>query len=552
MKLRIIPCLCLGTLLLAARPEADLTKLPLAFEPNRGQADAREQYLARGAGYTIALRPGGAAIATRQDTVQLQFVGAKGLSRPVSEQPLTGKVNYLLGRDRKKWHTDVPTFGAVRYPNVYAGVDVLFYGQQGRLEFDFQVKPGANPGAIRIRLDGAERPRVDAAGDLVAGSLRQHKPVAYQVAAAGRVPVECSYRILRDGEVGLAIGAYDRGRELIIDPVLSYATYVGGSVNDVVMGMKADQAGNLYIAGATTSANFPMRGAAQGTYAGTNSQLLQMQFGDAFVAKLNPSGSALVYSTYLGGSGDDLAMALAIDAAGNAYVAGATQSANFPTTANAPQKTYQGFTANDNNGFYNSGDGFVAKLNPSGNALVYSTYLGGSLNDIALGIAVDANGNAAVVGGTESSNFPTTPNALATQFRGNSNGTDTAAGDAFLTVLNAAGTGYVFSTFLGGSGTDAARGVAIDGQNNIYVTGYTASGNFPTTAGAFQTTFQNAGGSLGGNPLVHAFVSKFSPQGALTYSTLLGGESSDQAAALAVDAAGAVYSRAARTRRGFR
>lgn len=355
-----------------------------------------------------------------------------------------------------------------------------------------------------------------------------------------RHPVECRYA-LANGQVGFELGDYDRRRELVIDPVLTYATYLGGASGDVVTGVRVDANGNLYIAGTTSSANFPVRGALQGAYAGTKSQLLQMQFGDAFVAKLNPAGTALIYSTYLGGTGDDFATALAIDAAGNAYVAGATQSSDFPVSSGAPQKTYKGFTAADNNGFYNSGDGFLAKLNPNGNALVYATYLGGTLNDLALGVAVDSNGNAAVVGGTESSDFPTTANALAAQFRGNTNGTDVAAGDAFVTVVNAAGTALVFSTYLGGSGTDTARGVAIDAQNNIYVAGFTASPNFPVTTGAYQTTFQNNGGNLNGNPIVHGYVSKFSPQGALSYSTLLGGESSDMASSVAVDGAGAAY-----------
>ncbi len=544
---RLVTALLFSSTFLVAgpRPDLDVNKLPLSFEPNRGQGDASSQYFARGAGYTIGLRPTGVVISVRekgakQQVVTLRLQRASGSARAVAEEPLPGKVNYFLGSNPVKWRTNIATFAAVRYVQVYAGIDAVYHGKQGRLEYDFRVRPGANPAVIRLKVDGA-MPIIDARGDVVLGTMRQTKPVAYQGEGSGRRKVACEYALTQTGDLRFELGPYDHRQELVIDPVLSYATYAGGSNGDAVTGVKVDASGNLYIAGTTASANFTTRGGFKGAYGGSNSQLLQMQFGDAFVAKLNAAGTAFVYSTYLGGSGDDLATALAIDASGNAYVVGGTQSADFPTTAGVVQKTYQGFTADANNGFYNSGDGFLTKLNPNGNGLVYSTYLGGSLNDLALGVAVDSNGNAAVVGGTESSNFPTTPGALSTQYRGNLAGTDVAAGDAFVTVVNPSGTGLVFSTYLGGNGTEAARGVGVDSQNNIYVTGFTSSANFPTSTGAYQTTFQNSGGKLGFNPIVHGFVTKFSPQGALVYSTLLGGESSDQAAALAVDASGAVY-----------
>ena len=419
------------------RPES-LARLPLAFEPNRGQGGRQAQYLARGAGYTIGVRAGGASVLLagkggKRNEVAMRFAGASAASRPVPLDALPGKVNYFIGSNPKNWHADIPTYAKIEYAGVYPGVDVVYYGDQGRLEFDFRVQPGANPGAIRIVFDGKDRPLVDPNGDLVMGELRQHKPVAYQVLNGGeRRAVDCRYVVSRNQEVTVAVGEYDRRHALVIDPVLSYATYLGGSVNDAVASVKVDASGNLYVAGFTSSANFPARGAAQGAYAGTNSPLLQAQFGDAFVAKLNPSGTAMIYATYLGGSGDDFATSLAIDPSGDAFVVGATQSSNFPTTAGALQKTYRGFTAADDNGFYNPGDGFVAKLNPAGNQLMYSTYLGGSLNDMAMGIAIDSNGNAVVGGSTESSDFPTTANALARTFRGSANFGPSVAGDGFV------------------------------------------------------------------------------------------------------------------------
>lgn len=544
----LLPALVIPMFLAAApRPALDLAKMPLAFEPNRGQGDRVSQYLARGAGYTIGLRPGAAAIAVREksgksNVLQLRFAGASAASRPVAEQPLPGKVNYFIGSDRKRWQSDIPTFAAVTYPRIYPGVDLVYYGNQGNLEFDFRIQPGADPSAIRMVLSGPQHLHIDSDGDLLIAGMRQHKPVAYQETATGRKGIDCHYVLQSDGQVRIALGDYDHHNALVIDPVLSYSTFMGGSLGDAVAAVAVDSTGNLFMAGFTSSANLTTRGGTQNAYAGTNSALFELQFGDAFVAKLNPAGTALVYSTYLGGGGDDAATALAIDGSGNAYIAGFTQSSNFPTTSGAFQKTYKGVAGNDVNGYYDPGDGFLTKLNAAGNSLVYSTYLGGSLNDIALGVAVDSNGNAIVVGGTESTDFPTTANGLARQFQGNNNGSSPAAGDAFVTVVNPAGSALVFSTFLGGSGAEAGTGVAVDGQNNIYVCGITSSGNFPTTQGAFQTTFQNAGSrDASGNALHHGFVTKLSPQGSLVYSTLLGGESSDKPAGLALDSTGAVY-----------
>ena len=523
-------------------------KLPLAFEPNQGQGDRESKFLARGPGFTVALRTDGAAIHSKGksgkgEVTVMRLIGASSKSLPLAKDPLPGKVNYFIGSDPKNWHSNLPTYSKVEFPRAYPDIDMVYYGSEGRLEYDFVVQPGGNPALIRMRFSGPSRPKLAANGDLEVGGIRQHKPVAYQnISGIGRTEVACRYLLRANREVALVLGSYDSRHALIIDPVISYASYVGGSGNDTVSSVKVDASGNLYMAGYTTSANFPVLGAAQAAYAGSNSPLLQAQFGDAFVAKLNPSGSAMLYATYLGGSGDDFATSLSIDASGNAYVVGATQSSNFPTTSGALQRTYKGFAPSDDNGFYNPGDGFVAKLNPTGSTLVYSTYLGGALNDLPLGVATDSNGNAVIVGTTNSSDFPITANALLKTYRGAANTGSAVAGDAFVSILNAGGTALTYSTFLGGRGHDMARGVAVDGQNNIYVCGMTSSGDFPVTQGALQTTYLGNENIVDFNhPVGHGFVVKIGAQGALVYGTFLGGSLRDGAAAIAVDSTGAVY-----------
>lgn len=535
-----VSAVCAATFCAAAVPS--FSQLPLSFEPNRGQGDPSAQFFARGAGYTIAIRATGALVSVRDGnhgatSVSLHWRGASAPARPTAEGPLPGKVNYFLGSQPAKWHTDIPTFSAVRYANLYPGVDILYHGSQGRLEYDFELQPHANPGAIVLSASGGEKPRITAEGDLILAGLRQLKPVAYEETAGGRKQIACRYELTASGEVRFSLGAYDRSRVLIIDPVLSYATYIGGSSGDTVMGVQVDKAGNLYMAGSTTSANLSTKSAVRPGFSGSNSPIYQVQFGDGFVAKLNPAGTALIYCTYLGGSGDDLATAIAVDSAGDAYVVGGTQSSDFPATPGALQTKYKGFTPADMNGINNFGDGFLVKLAPNGDALAYGTYLGGTLNDVALGVAVDSKGDAVVVGGTESSDFPVTTGALASTYQGNSNeGTGSAAGDAFVTVVNPDGSGLVFSTYLGGNGIEEARGVVLDAQGNIYVTGMTDSANFPTTPGAYQTAIPPAGLHI-----LHVFVTKITPQGSLSFSTYLAGDSLDRGAAIAVDAGGNVY-----------
>jgi hypothetical protein len=519
-----------------ARMSESYGKLPLQFEANRGQTDKDVRFLSRGAGYGLYLTASEAVLvlakpAAKRDeqapaesvALRMRLVGAGREPVVTGLDELPGKANYFIGRDPSKWRTNVPTYAKVHYQNVYPGIDLVYYGNQRQLEYDFVVAPGADPKKIVLGFKGAKKLEIDAQGDLVlhavGGDIRQHEPVIYQDIDGVRQEVVGSYVRKGANRVGFKVAAYDATRTLIIDPVvLSYSTYLGGSGDDSGRSIAVDADGNAYVTG-TASAGFPTTaGAFQPTGSGMS---------DAFVSKLNPAGSALVYSTYLGGSGSDGASGISVDTAGNAYVAGGTSSIDFPTTAGAFQATLAG-----------SGNAFVAKLDPTGSALVYSTYLGGStagaLGDSASGIAVDAGGNAYVTGLTQSTNFPTTAGAFQTTFSDPSNTVDP---DAFVTKLNSTGSALVYSTYLGGGRFDSGAGIAVDGAGNAYVTGATQSGNFPTTAGAFQTAFKS-----GSNVNSDVFVTKLDSTGSsLVYSTYLGGGSDESGAGIAVDSSDSAY-----------
>jgi hypothetical protein len=498
-------------------------ELPLAFVPNSGQADAKVRLSAQGPGFSFAFLRGEALFAftktTKEETqgaaIALRFLGARPDVEPQGRRPRPGRVNYLLGNDPAKWQTNLPTYGQVVYRNVWPGIDVRFRGAEGQLKYEFLLRPGAEVGDIRLAYRGAERLSLDRRGNLLIetplGRLTDMRPFAYQQRGGERVPVSSRYLLPQGERYGIAVGAYDRGRPLVIDPGLLYSTYLGAG-NDGGQGIAVDGAGNAYVTGLTNSTNFPTTPGAFDT--------IFNSIGDAFVTKLNPTGSALVYSTYLGGSGLDQGFGIAVDGLGNAYVTGATQSTNFPTMPGAFDMTANGFD-----------DAFVTKLNPTGSALVYSTYLGaGNGSEQGFGIAVDGGGNAYVTG-VASLGFPTTPGAFDTIFNGGV--------DAFVTKLNPAGSApLVYSTYLGGLGEDRGHGIAIDGAGNAYVTGRTLLTNpqsFPTTAGAFDTT-ANGG-------LYDAFVTKLNPTGGapLVYSTYLGGADRDEGNGIAVDGAGKAY-----------
>jgi len=514
-------------------------RLPLAFQPNVGQADPRVAYLARGGGFAAFLTATDATLAVarpqgprgaartaapragspraREAVVRLRFVGANAHPRIVGLDRLPGVVNYLRGHAR---HTGVPTYARVAYRGVYPGVDLLYDGARGRLEYTWTLAPGADVRALRVAVQGAQALRLDRAGNLVIetgdGALGQRRPVAYQQVGRRRRPVPARYALLGRDEVGVALGAHDTRRPVVIDPVLSYSSYLGGSGDDNAKGIAVDAAGNVYVTGDTYALDYPLVGAAQGVYGGGGCTSRGCAY-DAFVTKVNARGDALVYSTYLGGANDDRGNAIAVDGAGNAYVTGYTYSTNFPV-ANALQ------ASSASPGYP---DAFVTKLNAAGSGLVYSTYLGGIGPDNGLGIAVDAAGAAYVTGQTQSSNFPVA-NAARPTYSGGS-------GDAFVTKLTPAGTALAYSTYLGGAGGESGYGIAVDGAGSAYVTGYTSSTNFPV-ANALQAVY---GGSKG---YPDAFVTKLAPTGtAFAYSTYLGGVSQDIAYGIAVDAAGDAY-----------
>ncbi|HEY2987869.1 MAG TPA: SBBP repeat-containing protein [Candidatus Binatia bacterium] len=513
-------------------------KLPLVFEANRGQTDPAVKFLSRGGGYTLFLTSQEAVLSLRKvepgkatprgngvdaaqvETAQiiLRLVGANADPKIVGVEELSGKSNYLIGNDPERWRTGIPTYGKVKYENVYPGIDLVYYGHERQLEFDFIVAPQFKADAIALSIEGANQIEINSRGDAVlhvaGGRIQLNKPVLYQEADGVRREISGGY--VRKGEDQLAfnVGAYDTERALIIDPVLGYSTYVGGTGNDSGEGIAVDNSGHVYVTGSTTSANFPVvNPALQSSIAGGG------EFGlDAFVVKLNPAGTGLIYSTYIGGSADDTGLGIAVDATGSAYITGSTSSGNFPT-AGAAQTSLSG-----------SNDAFVLKLDSAGTRIVYSTYLGGSVRDVGLGIALDSQGNAYITGATTSPNFPTV-NAL----QQNKKNPRTDLTTAFVTKLNAAGSAFLYSTYLGGSGQDEADAIAVDTAGNAYVTGSTNSTDFPT-ANPFQPNLTATNG------FENAFVSKFNSNGsALVFSTYLGGSGAEFGNGIAVDSGGNVY-----------
>ena len=585
---------------------ADYGKLPLAFEANVGQTDRRVKFLSRGSGYTLFLTGDEAVLALPKAAhARMKLVGANVNANVTGADELAGKSNYFTGNDPKKWRTNVPNYARVKYPSVYPGVDLIYYGNQsGRLEYDFVVAPGADPSPITLNVSanrahpakGERRQplRIAADGDLLvkvgADEIRFHKPVVYQNESDGpqrgagegrRILKEGRFVLLASNQVRFALGPYDHNRALIIDPVLSYSTYLGGnSAGGGTIGnaIAVDGGGNAYIVGSTTSSDFPTQDAFQPTYG---------DGGDAFITKLSPSGSTLVYSTFLSGanfSGGTEGHGVAVDASGAAYVTGLTTSDNFPTvnpiqgslggvagTENAfvtkldasgaalVYSTYYGGSAGNNGSaiavdaggdayivgrtigtlttvnalqpvYGGNGDAFVAKLNPAGSAFIYATYLGGSEADSATSVAVDSGGNAYVAGSTVSTNFPTHAPFQA------ANASTSGGGTAFVAKINATGSALVYSTYLGGSYFEIANAVAVDGSGDAYVAGETGSSNFPTKNPVQATNLAASGGGDNG------FIAELNPAGsALVYSTYLGGSTTDTLTGIAVDSDGNTY-----------
>jgi Abnormal spindle-like microcephaly-assoc'd, ASPM-SPD-2-Hydin/Beta-propeller repeat len=501
----------------------------MAFEVNQGQTDEHVNFVARGGGYTLFLTPNAAVLKLRgagkrpdapEAVLRMNLAGANRSPEISGLAKLVGKSNYFIGNDPKKWRTDVPNYGRVRYRDAYPGVDLVYYGNQQQLEYDFVVAPGADPRVIALDLavgfNRKARLEIAANGDLVVptpgGEVRFHKPIVYQSDDRSvRHAIGGRWSLRGANRAGFEVASYDARKALIIDPVLSYSTYLAGSGNDDAQGVAVDSAGNTYVTGGAASLNFPTRNPLQPTNRGKT---------DTFVTKLDPTGSTLVYSTYLGGSGFDSPYGMTVDAFGNAYVGGSTGSTDFPTTPGAFQRTCSGGCV------HGISDLFVTKLNATGSALVYSTYLGGTGTERFLqGIAVDSVGHTYVTGWTTSSDFPTTPGAFQTKLRGSV--------AAFVTEFDPSGSTLVYSTYLSGSGSDYGAGLVLDSSGNAYVSGYTSSTDFPITPGAFQRT---SGGGF------DAFVTKVNPSGsALVYSTYLGGTDTENANTIALDASRNAY-----------
>lgn len=522
-----------------------LDSLRFRFEEHHGQTAKAERFVSRGPGYRLSVLPGAEALMelNGKAVVRANLVGGNPSAVAEGMEPMPGKTHYLKGDDPAGWRRDVPAFGRVRYRNVYRGIDLVYYGQDRQLEYDFVVAPGADPGAVRFRLAGA-RVSASAAGNLViatdVGEMQWKKPVVYQTIAGARRPVEGSFALHANGDVGFRVGTYDKSAPLVIDPVLNYASYVGGKGNEAARGIAVDNAGNIYIVGYTTSQDLPSTGGTvQSTYGGEIAT--HQSTGDAFVAKITPAG-ALAYCTYFGGNADDVALGVALDSTGNVYVTGYTNSQNFRTTPGVVQSTFVGQGRPSQ--YHEGGDAFVVKLNAAGSNILYSTFLGGSLDDRGIAIAVDGSGNAYITGQTISTNFPTTSTALQPAYAGGVSTDVWAGGDVFVTKLNPAATQLLYSTYLGGKGGDAPGAIAVDSAGNAYVGGATTSTDFKTTAGALQTRFGGVSDDSA-QPIFKlgdGFVSKINSLGsALVYSTYLGGSRDDGVTGLVIDSTGAAY-----------
>lgn len=597
----------------SARATKLMGALPLQFEPNVGQAESRFNFVSRGPAYSVMLNSAEAVFSLRgmtdsklsssdpashQHNVTIKLQNANTSAQHGAQYLLPGRVNYFSAGHAQ---TNIPTYRSIRYYKVYPGIDVVYYGKEQQLEHDFIIAPGADTGQINLKFAGADAVRLNEVGDVIisagSGVLRLQRPLAYQTINGQRRIVGSSYRLNDDNTIGFSLSKYDCDRELVIDPVLFYSSFLGGTGADTANDIALDPSGNIYITGGTTSAEFPRTDGspAKGSFDvfvmklnPTGSSIIFSTFlastgndsglsialdpnrnvyvsgltdtagfpltpgafqtthsnQDGFAAKLNSTGSALLYSTLLGGSPrTNNGARIAVDQAGDMYLTGSTYADNFPTTSNAFRQTVNPFTGTN---FLSSTDCYVAKIHPAGAGaadLVYSTYLGGNLGDDAARITLDAAGFVYVTGYTQSTNFPTTPDAVqplpTTTDIGIRNNSD--VGDAFLVKMDLRQSGaasMIYSTYLGGTGRDIARGLAVDPLKNIYVTGRTDSGDFPVSPTALQS--KNAGGT-------DVFVMKINPSrsgaSGLIYSTYLGGSANEDefGGGIAVDSVGNAF-----------
>jgi uncharacterized repeat protein (TIGR01451 family) len=524
----------------ASNSKVSPISIPLFFEPNQGQVDPRVRFLARGAGYglfltadeaVLSLRPGRA---DADSVIRMRLSGSNPAARVSGADPLPGKSNYLIGNDRTKWHRGIPQFGRVNYENVYPGIALTYYGSQGRLEYDFRVAPGADPNAIALSFDGAAARIED--GELALatdqGEIRFQAPVIYQQIGDERKQVEGRYRQLAANKVGFELGAYDRSKELVIDPTLSYSTFLGGSKSESLVHIAVDSGGNVYVSGSTTG-GFPIPTSPAPFQPSPRGPQ------NLFIAKLTPGSSPVIFATYIGSSGTDFAAGVAVDSNLNVYVAGTSLSAgsDYPTTATAFQQTASGGKSH----------GFISRLDANGSVLQYSTYLAGNGQDNLTGLAVDTSQNAYVTGTTTSTDainngFPANESA----YQQTPNGTT----QFFASKVNTNGSGpgsMLYSTYFGGgnpaNGTAIGGGIAVDASNNLYFTGSTTF--LPDLGSNGEKPFpllNAARTTIGGQD---AIAVKLNPNvvgtASLTYSTYLGGSGVDDGNAIAVDTANNTY-----------
>jgi Beta-propeller repeat/Abnormal spindle-like microcephaly-assoc'd, ASPM-SPD-2-Hydin len=530
-----------------AQAVQNYARLPLTFEANQGQTSGQVKFLSRGNGYTAFLTTGGMVLnlrtsaksvpnnnpsatnSTTSTTLQFRLVGANKNPQLVGENLQPGRVNYFLGKDPSQWHTNLPTYGKIRYKNVYPGIDLIYYGNHQQLEYDFAVAPGVDPRQIQFEITGASHLSLDGEGNLVLGTkaanLHFQSPLVYQESNGQRVPVAGSYVMKDSSHIGFQVPNYDASKPLVIDPVLVYSSYLGGSGTDEASGIAVDSTGSAYIAGYTDSANFPL--AALGS--------LPTNANHVFVAKLDPTGSNLVYADYIGGNSQDYGMALVLDSADEVYVTGSTTSSDFPAV-NAYQSQLPGPYS-----------GFLTKVSADGSSVLYSTYLGGNTFDQPTSMAIDNSNEIHVAGYTMSTNFPVA-NAYQSTALANQGGYGEYG---FLTKFSSDGSSLVYSTYFAGNTTvvqncgspcypspyNAINAVAVDTNGNAYVTGSTNTSNFPVTSGAYITS----------NPTQYdaplGFVSKFGGAGNLEYSTYFYGSSGNSVsmAGIAADSTGSAY-----------
>lgn len=550
-------------------------RMPICFEANQGQADSSARFVSAVGGPRLLLSPSRATIGLRQSSpagdepLSMQLVSADPNAEVRGLDLLTTRANYFIGNDPSSWHTNIPTYARVICEKVYPGVDMIYHGSEGQLEYDFVVEPGANAGLIRLRFEGANKTAVDPVGNLIVQAkdtqVRHNKPVAYQEVDGVREDVRAAFSLFPDGTAGFQIGEYDKTRELVIDPVLVFSTYLGGSAADSGTGIFVDSEGSAYVLGDSRSSDFThgtpdnsdifigklsanggaftyaffggsKHDSATGlavdadgnTYISGSTQSDDLAGPNSINSALSGPSDALVirfnldngfsYSTIVGGAGDETGVSIAIDDAGNAYISGKTTSIDFPPV-NAIQPAYGG----------GDSDAFVSKIAPDGASLVYSTYLGGSGTENLsgrTGIAVDSAGNAYATGDTQSTDFP-----LKDPLRSSKTGNESSL-DAYVSKIDPTGAAFVYSTYAGGSEDDTGLGIAADSSGNAYVVGSTLS-----------TTFTGSASTRPSTGTTDAFVAKLNASGsALSYLTFIGGVTGDESAnAIVVDASGNAY-----------